>query len=224
MIMNKTNVRRMVVPGVLCVVFTVISAWHSVKYNNARIIKPMDYSEYTFRIQDLPMILSIGFIILYVLYLFFLMVKEIRVRNSIEANTQTVRNISPGYGLFGFFGLFGFLGFWTYSVDKTIFPFVFFVFFGFFGYFYTAKLSGTLMDERFRENQVKAGATANKTALTIIFAAVLVLGQGRLMGSLEFTLIAFVIVVSLALALEKFLSQYLLYRYDQEDGFEESGE
>ena len=36
------------------------------------------------------------------------------------------------------------------------------------------------------------------------------------MGNLEYTLIAFVIVSSLAIALAVFLSEYLLYRYDHE--------
>ena len=61
------------------------------------------------------------------------------------------------------------LGFWTYRVDQTIFPFVFFVFFGFFGFFYEGKMSNTLIDERYKENKMRAQSTANKTALSIIF-------------------------------------------------------
>ena len=82
-------------------------------------------------------------------------------------------------------------------------------------------MSNTFIDERYRENQMKAHMTANKTALSIIFLAVLILGQGKLMGNLEYTLIAFIIVVSLAIALEVFLSEYLLYHYDHD---EQSGE
>lgn len=41
--------------------------------------------------------------------------------------------------------------------------------------------------------------------------------QGRLFGSLEYTLIAAVIVLSLTLALGIFLPEYLLYRYDHDD-------
>ena len=80
------------------------------------------------------------------------------------------------------------------------------------------------MDERFKENQIKAHMTANKTALSIIFLAVLILGQGRLIGNLEYTLIALIIVVSLAIALEVFLSEYLLYRYDHDEQSTESEE
>ena len=125
--------------------------------------------------------------------------------------------MDPRLGLLGSLGFLGLLGFWTYRVDRTIFPFVFFLFFGFFGFFFEGRMSGTLMDERYRENQLRARTTASRTALSIIFLAVLLLGQGRLMGNLEVTLIAFVIVVVLALALELFLSSYLLYRYDHDE-------
>lgn len=222
--MKKPNAKWIVFLGVLCTVFTAVSAWYSITFNDARIVKPMDFSEYTFRIQDLPMIASIIFVILYVFFLFCLLAKEILVKKTSKCDEKVARKLSPRYGLFGFFGFIGFLGFWTYSVDKTIFPFVFFVFFGFFGFYYEGKLSGTLMDERFKENQLRARMTADKIALMIIFLAVLIVGQGRLMGSLEFTLITFVIAVSLSLALEMFLSQYLLYRFDQVDEIEESEE
>lgn len=71
---------------------------------------------------------------------------------------------------------------------------------------------------------MKAHMTANKTALSIIFLAILVLGQGRFMGNLEYTLIAFIIVVSLSIALEVFLSEYLLYHYDHDEQPDESEE
>ena len=75
-------------------------------------------------------------------------------------------------------------------------------------------MSGTLMDEMYKENKLKASAKANKISLGIIFLSLIILGQGRIMVNLDFTLIAFVIVVALAIALEIFLNQYLLYRYD----------
>lgn len=127
-------------------------------------------------------------------------------------------------GFLGFIGFTGFLGFWTYSVDKTIFPFTFFMFFGFFGFFYEGKMSHTFMDERYKENKLKAHAKANKTALAIIFLALLILGQGKFLGNLEYTLIALIIVIALSIALEVFLSEYLLYRYDHDEPFDESEE
>lgn len=85
-------------------------------------------------------------------------------------------------------------------------------------------MSHTLMDERYKENKIKAHMTACETALAIIFLAALILGQGKLMGNLEYTLIAIIIVIALSIALEVFLSEYLLFRYDHDEPFEESEE
>ena len=85
-------------------------------------------------------------------------------------------------------------------------------------------MSHTFMDERYRENKMKAHMTANKTALTIIILATIILGQGKFMGNLEYTLIAFIIVISLSIGLDVFLSEYLLFRYDHDEPFEESEE
>ena len=85
-------------------------------------------------------------------------------------------------------------------------------------------MSDTFMDERYLENKLRAQATANKTTVALVFLATLILGQGKLMGNLEYTLIAFLIVVSLSIALGMFLSEYLLYRYDNDDAFAESEE
>ena len=50
--------------------------------------------------------------------------------------------------------------------------------------------------------------------------ALLILCQGKLLGSLEYTLIATIIVLSLTLALGIFLPEYLLYCYDHDDRIE----
>ena len=92
------------------------------------------------------------------------------------------------------------------------------MFFGFFGFFYEGKMSNTLIDERYKENRIKAQMAADKIALSVIFIGVLFLGQGKLMGNLEYTLIAFVIVVALSIALKMFLGMYLLYHYDNDGG------
>ena len=153
-----------------------------------------------------------------------LFLESIKTNRRRELTLQSTRTINPKLGFLGLLGFAGFLGFWTYSVDKTIFPFVFFLFFGFFGFFYEGKMSNTLLDERFKENKMKAQSVANKTSLTIIFLAILILGQGKLMDNLEYTLIALVIVIALSIALEIFLGEYLLYHYDNDEQFDESEE
>lgn len=184
----------------------------------------MELSEYVFRVRDLPMIVSGILLILYFLYLFIWLVGAITANKRKETTAQSTRAVNPKLGFLGFMGFAGFLGFWTYSIDKTIFPFVFFMFFGFFGFFYEGKMSHTFMDERYKENKMKAHMTANKTALAIIFLATLILGQGKLMGNLEYTLIAIIIVIALSVAIELFLSEYLLFCYDHDEMSEESEE
>lgn len=222
--MNKNQKRLTLILGVVCILFAAASTWYSITFNDSRLVAPMEFSQYAFRMQDLPMIISIGALTVYILYLvgsvFYFGVKNRRR----EAVSQFTRSVSPNLGFIGFCGFFGFLGFLTYHTDKTIFPFIFFMFFGYFGFFFEEKMSNTFMDERFKENQMKAHMTANKIALSIIFLAVLILGQGRLIGNLEYTLIALIIVVSLAIALEVFLSEYLLYRYDHDDQITEGEE
>lgn len=58
----------------------------------------------------------------------------------------------------------------------------------------------------------------------IIFLALLVFGTGRFLGSAEYSLIAFEIVAAPAVALDLFLGEYLLYRYDHDDNLGESEE
>lgn len=222
--MKWNKARRTIILGLLCAALAAASSWYTITYNDARLFVPMDFSEYVFRVQDLPMIISIALLCVYVLYLFALLIRAVIATKRAGAAAQSTRAISPKLGFLGFLGFAGFSGFWTYHVDKSIFPFMFFSFFGFFGFFYEGKMSNTFMDERYRENSLKAHLTANKIALAVIFLAVLILGQGKLMGNLEYTLIALVIVIALSIALEVFLYDYLLYRYDHEGESEESGE
>lgn len=58
----------------------------------------------------------------------------------------------------------------------------------------------------------------------VMLAALIILCQVKLFGNLEYTLIAAIIILSLALVLGIFLSEYLLYWYDHDDQAEEGGE
>lgn len=78
------------------------------------------------------------------------------------------------------------------------------------------------MDERFRENAARASLRASNITLSVIFLAFVILCQGKLFGSLDYTLIAVIIALSFAFALRTFLSEYLLYRYDHDDHAVES--
>ena len=204
--MKRGKVKHVILVGIVCVLLLAAASWYSVTYNEARLVVPMDYSTYVFRPQDLPMIAAILVFVAYIVYLVLLLVRAVLSNRNRARNTQVTRAVDPRLGFLGFLGLLGFGGFWTYLVNGAIFPFVFFLFFGFFG----------------RENRMRASLAANRTALAIIFLATLLLGQGRFLGNLEHTLIAYVIVVSLALALDLFLSEFLLYHYDHDEPVDES--
>jgi amino acid transporter len=219
--MKKKTIKRLVWLGVICALLVAISSWYTITYNDWRFIVPMNLSEYVFRVQDLPMIVSTTLLTLYILCLFAVLFVAKKRK---EDNAQFTRAVNPRMGFLGFLGFAGFLGFWTYSVDQTISTFWFFIFFGFFGFFYEGKMSHTFMDERYQENKMKAHLKANKIALTIIFIAAVLIGQGKLMGKLEYTLIALIIVIALSLALAVFLGEYFLFRYDHDELFEESEE
>ncbi|MDE6608113.1 MAG: DUF3796 domain-containing protein [Lachnospiraceae bacterium] len=220
----KKKVKVTIGMGVFCLIIMLVSSWYSVTFNESRLVAPMDFSEYAFHVKDLPMICSLLFVVIYVFFLFGFLVMAIIKNKDREATASVTRAISPKLGFLGFCGFFGCLGFLTYSNDKTIFPFAFFIFFGFFGFFYEGKMSNTFMDERYKENKLKAQIKSNQVALTIIFIALILLGQGKIMNNLEYTLIIFVIIVALAIALQLFLSEYLLYRYDHDGQLDESEE
>ena len=213
----KKRTKLTICLGVICALLVAISSWYTIAFNNSRFIVPMDLSEYVFRVQDLPMIISGVLLTLYIVNIVVLFLESIKTNRRRELTLQSTRTINPKLGFLGLLGFAGFLGFWT-------FPFVFFLFFGFFGFFYEGKMTNTLIDERYKENKMKAQSVANKTSLSIIFLAILIFGQGKLMDNLEYTLIALVIVIALSIALEIFLSEYLLYHYDNDDQFDESEE
>lgn len=136
--------------------------------------------------------------------------------------TQRTRKLNPKWGLFGFFGFLGFTGFFTYHIDQTMFPFIFFSFFGFFGFYFEGKMSNTFMDERFRENALRAQLYALKTGFSLVFLVVLSVGWGLFAKSPENCAVYLLISLSLICALTMFLSEYLLYKYDHEE--EQDGE
>ncbi len=213
--MNKMKI--WVACGIFCVLSVLISSWYAVTFNDSRLVVPMDCTDYVFHIKDLPMIVSVSCTCLYVLSLFTMLFIYVKRKQRQVEETNITRKINPRLGFLGVLGFLGFVGFWTYPIDGRVSPFAFFLFFGFFGFFYEGKMSGTFMDERFRENIACAKLKAYRITFSIMFVALLVLCQGKLFGSLEYTLIAAIIILSLALALGLFLSEYLLYHYDHDE-------
>lgn len=210
--------------GIVCVLSVLLPLWYAITFNHSRLVVPMDFKNYVFEIRDLPMIVSVSLSCIYLVALFVMLSIHAGKKQRQAEKTGITRKINPKLGCLGVLGFLGFAGFWTYSVDGTVFPFAFFLFFGFFGFYYEGKMSGTFMDERFRENIARAKLKAYKITFGVMLIALIILCQGKLFGNLEYTLIASIITLSLALALGIFLSEYLLYRYDHDDQAEEGEE
>lgn len=213
--MKQGKIKALVALGAACLAFLLGSVWHSLTFNGGRLVTPTDFSTYTFRLSDLPMILSISLFCLYALFLAFLLFRTV-IRNKQSGAAATTRKLNPALGLLGFLGFLGFTGIWTYQTDGSIFPVCFFLFFGFFGFFFEGKMSNTFMDERFRENVQRAQLKAYRIGFVLMFLLLLVVG-GRVLVSLELTAILFQAGTALILGLTLFLSEYLLYRYDHDD-------
>lgn len=221
----KTNKMKIWIGcGLFCVLSVFLSSWYAVAYNDSRLVVPMDFKNYVFEIRDLPMIVSVSLTCIYFVALFVMLFIHAGKKQRQAEETGITRKINPKLGCLGVLGFLGFTGFWTYSVDGTVFPFASFLFFGFFGFYYEGKMSGTFMDERFRENIARAKLKAYKITFEVMLITLIILCQGKLFGNLEYTLIASIITLSLALALGIFLSEYLLYRYDHDDQAEKDEE
>ena len=214
--MNKKSMFRWLTAGGAVLLIVLLSCAYSIVENESRLVAPMDFSTYQFRIQDLPMLIAIPLLIVYILALIvrlFLALKQQRLQDQ----PGYTRRVDPRFGLFGFFGFLGFLGFYSYASQRVIFPFFFFVFFGFFGFYYEGKMSGTLAVEMFEEHRVKAQLKAYKVGMSLIFAILWLVGFGLFNRQLDYAAIYLTIGISLAYAVTLFLSEYLLYRYEHQE-------
>lgn len=212
--------------GVICAICAAAAIGYSLTFNDGRLVYPMDFGSYQFQMKDVPMILSLILVLLYVAYLVVSLIVSGLVVKRESKRTGRTRKISPKFGYLGFFGFIGFLGIWTYLVYGIIFPFVFFIFFGFFGFFYERKMSNILADERFRKNRREAELKALRVGYRLTFLLILLVG---IMGSrVSAGTVAVLLTsgISLICGLVQFLNEYLLYRYDQMDSadWEDEGE
>lgn len=211
--MKKSKWKVIVIPGIICVLILIVSVWYSVKFNESRLVVPMDFKTYEFIPKDLPMICSIVLLNIYIFYFLIYTGRAGMRPKGTLLKTNKTRRLNPKLGFLGFFGFLGFLdldlpGFWLR-----------FIFFGFFGFFYEGKMSDTLMDERFRENKNRAQLMALKIAFVVIIIALLFLSLGEYFNimSTEYLYRVGNSLIALSIALAMFLSEYLLYRYDHDE-------
>ena len=137
-------------------------------------------------------------------------------------SNQKTRKINPKFGYLGILGFAGFLGIWSYQASKDVLPFIFFAFFGFFGFFFEGRMSNTLMDERYIENKKNAQLQAYRIGFSITAITLIASSWGWLFRSNDIKLLFITISLSLMYGLVIFLSEYLLYRYDNNDFIGES--
>ena len=105
--MKKNKAKILIGCGIFCVLCILVSSWYAVKFNDSRLVVPMDFNSYTFQIKDLPMIISVSLICIYVFTLFITLIVSIgRNRQQIE-RTNTTRKLNPKLGFLGL------LGFWV---------------------------------------------------------------------------------------------------------------
>lgn len=143
------------------------------------------------------------------------------MRNNEKSTKTHTRTINPALGLLGILGLLGFLGFVPQVFNLTevlTVPsfFFFFAFFGFFGFYYEGKMSHTLIDERYRANAYRAEAIANKASLIIIVTTSVIAMSLLRLNTYDMVGIL-IAVIGIAFGLSVFLSQYLLYRFENEE-------
>lgn len=119
--MKKLKGKVIVILAVVVVLLLGLSTWYSIVFNDWRLVEPMDFSTYEFRVQDLPMIVSLTLVMLYVLYLGVLLCVTIVGNKERQKVSKTTRKINPRLGLLGFFGFLGFIGFWTYGAFHHFF-------------------------------------------------------------------------------------------------------
>ena len=202
---------------VILIILQFAAVFYASVYNEGRLVEPMDFSTYQFQMNDLPMIVVTGCLVIYMFYFVISMIKNSLKVNRTNREKNKTRSLNPKFGWFGFFGFFGFFGIMTYLQQRTVWPFMFFVFFGFFGFFYEAKLSNTLIDERFKEEKTRADLSALKTGFSILFFVTWLMGFVGNKLSSDVIAIAYIVSSSLIIALIIFLSSYLLYKYDTEE-------
>lgn len=207
-----------VLAGALCAALTGAAVWFDLTHNGGKLVYPMD--SYAFAGTDIPMLLAIGLDAVYVLYLAYLLIRGVSAQKRRAAETGRTRRLSPKWGLLGFLGFFGFAGFWSWSALGNLTPFCFFAFFGFFGFFFEGKMSGILMDERYKENAARAERTAYRAGFSIIFLLMIFAGQSSKFSA-EITVAVLLAGIAISAALTIFLSEYLLYRYDHGGALEE---
>ena len=95
--------------GIFSVLFLLASSWYAVTFNDSRLVAPMQ-GHYAFQLKDLPMILSVSLICVYVIALFItLMLHAGKMRRQQEKSYSQTQSKTWPFRAFGVPGLWRFL-------------------------------------------------------------------------------------------------------------------
>lgn len=208
---------RLLILGVIAILLFGITAYLSVKTNQGRLLYPATFTDYTFRIADLPLI--VGWVVLAVFLIDLvatLTVHHMATKRDFDKHGRVIRP-NPKLGYLGFLGFTGFLGVFTELLYRNAAPFTLFILFGFFGYFYEDKITKTLSDERQRINRREAQAKANGLGFKLQILVLILAMLAGMTGHVSIVAAVLTAGVSLVCALTIYLTEYLVYRYDKND-------
>lgn len=131
-----------------------------------------------------------------------------------KKDNQYTRKISPLLCILGVLGIIGPIAYYFTGETYTL---GFMLFFGFFSFYFEGKMSNQLIDERFRENSMKASSIAFRTGLTMIFLSIMFSIQYLEGYSMKMAYHFLVGAVSLTFGITLTMHQYLIYKFDSKE-------
>lgn len=220
--MSRPNFKHLILGGAGAAACALAASWYSLTYNEGRLVYPTDFTSYEFQVKDLPMLFALGIVFAYVLYLIVTLIRYslLEKRSRSGKYPGRTRKINPKLGYLGFLGFTGLLGFFIPPFNGNLSFLCFFVFFGFFGFFYEGKMSNILADERFMENKREAQRKAMSIGFNMIFYLIILVGIFSSAQWMNLIVTVLMSGICLIVGFVVFFSEYLLYRYDQEDSQE----
>lgn len=105
----KKRAKILFAAGVVCVLFLLASIGYAVTYNESRLVVPMDLSAYEFTIKDLPMIVSVTLVTVYVCAV-------VVVISVTDRKKLVTRRVDPRLAFWVFWA------FWAFRVSRLALP------------------------------------------------------------------------------------------------------
>ena len=217
--MSRKQLKRTLLMGAGCAVFLLAGIVYSLLYNDERWVREMDLEEHVFSAKNIPMLAAGMLVALYAVYIAVVIyrkaLKGLFTQKSLHQNYT--RRVPPFLGVFGIFGLLGLSGFWTCHAHGIVSPFLLFALFGLLGLCFGGKLSHSLEDELFQQNEARADLKVYKTGF-LLLVAVILLSRWRVLAlHAEWCAIFLLIPVSLIVAFVLFQKRYLLCCCEKEE-------